>query len=150
METEIKSWSYPSRTNREMILFCGHYPTLGSLWKIQFLALSRRSANGVGDEHAAWIQPRLSWSVFRRVQARISNSNVCEMKNLYHACHCTPLLLMVQWKGRAFTVDSQEQKPLTNVSVSLLSGARFLSGMLYFWRHQNNFLLINFHLTQRS
>lgn len=34
--------------------------------------------------------------------------------------------------------------------VSLLSGARFLSGMLYFWRHQNNFLLINFHLIQRS
>lgn len=34
--------------------------------------------------------------------------------------------------------------------VSLLSGARFLSGMLYFWRHQNNFLLINFHLIQRG
>lgn len=69
----------------------------------------------------------------------------------------TPAQLFVKWEpqvcngraGHSWLIPGN-----TNCSQmyldSLLSGARFLSGMLYFWRHQNNFLLIIFHLIQRS
>ena len=72
-------------------------------------------------------------------------------EHLESRCHRMHLLQRLRRKGRAFTARiprnrNREQMYL----VSLLSEARFLSGVLYFWRHQNNFLLINFHLIQRN
>lgn len=63
----------------------------------------------------------------------MSDSDVCEMKILNHACHRVHLLQRLQRKGSAFAARipgnrNREQMYL----VSLLSEARFLSGMLYF------------------